>query len=80
MLIILPSSVSQIEEVECSPTDVNDVNNFSHKLDRCIVFRLEKNACKTILNVYISIEADLIHISVSEAEEKSWKAHGWLGE
>lgn len=33
MLIILPSSVSQIEEVECSPTDVNDVSNFSHKLD-----------------------------------------------
>lgn len=43
-----------------------------------IVFRLKK-ACKTILNVCISIEADLIHISVSEGEEK-WKTHGWLGE
>lgn len=40
-----------------------------------IVFRLKK-ACKTILNVYISIEAGLIHISVREAEEKLWKTHG----
>jgi len=70
MLIILPSSLSQTEEGKHSPTDVNDVSNLSHKLGCWHSIYTEKKVWKTIWNVYISIAADLIHISAREAAEE----------
>lgn len=83
MLIILPSSFAQIEEMEHSSTDVNDISNLSHKLGCRHSIFTEKNGMQpTILNVCIriSIAADLVHISVRKQQKsKTWKTCGRVG-